>query len=114
MVSPITRELSFPEPQIRMKTMDWKIIGSMLEDAGRPLIGVSEFVGLFVRTVERRLNEMLESCTVYFHGTPNFSKFAGLSCVSGGGNKRQVVFQHCSCDMLSSPALSLTAQYGCL
>ncbi len=80
-VKPIAWELAFPEPQVRMKMMDWKIIGSMLEDARRSLRGVSESVGLSVRTVERRLNEMSESRAVYLQGTPNFSKFAGLSCV---------------------------------
>lgn len=33
------------------------------------------------RTVERRLNEMIESGVVYLQGTPNFRLFAGLSCV---------------------------------
>lgn len=80
-VEPIAWEPSFPEPQIRMKTTDWKIIGSMLEDARRSLRGVSESVGLPLRTVERRLNEMSENRAVYLQGTPNFSKFAGLSCV---------------------------------
>ena len=74
-------ELGFPEPQIRMKTTDWKIIGSMLDDPRRNLKDVSESVGVSVRTVERRLNEMSESHAVYLQGTPNFSKFAGLSCV---------------------------------
>ena len=74
-------ELRFPDPQIRMKTTDWKIIGSMLDDARRSLKGVSESVGLSVRTVERRLNKMSESHAVYLQGIPNFSKFAGLSCV---------------------------------
>ncbi|MHB1492957.1 MAG: AsnC family transcriptional regulator [Thermoplasmataceae archaeon] len=78
---PIAWELGFPEPQIRMKTSDWKIIGSMIDDARRSLKDVSESVGLSVRTVERRLNEMSENHAVYLQGTPNFSKFAGLSCV---------------------------------
>ncbi|MHB1470564.1 MAG: AsnC family transcriptional regulator [Thermoplasmataceae archaeon] len=78
---PIAWELDFPEPQIRMKTTDWKIIGSMLDNARRSLKDVSESVGVSVRTVERRLNEMSESRAVYLQGTPNFSKFAGLSCV---------------------------------
>ena len=70
-----------PEPQIRMKTTDWKIIGSMLDDARRSLKGVSESVGLSVRTVERRLNKMSERHAVYLQGIPNFSNFAGLSWV---------------------------------
>ena len=78
---PIAWELGFPEPQIRMRSTDWKIIGSMLDDARRSLKDVSESVGVSVRTVERRLNEMYESRAVYLQGVPNFSKFAGLSCV---------------------------------
>jgi len=74
-------ELGFPEPQIQMKATDWKIIGSMLDDARRSLKDISESVGVSVRTVERRLNEMSESRAVYLQGAPNFSKFAGLSCV---------------------------------
>ncbi len=64
-----------------MKMTDWKIIGSMLEDARKSLKGVSESVGVSTRTVERRLNEMIESGVVYLQGTPNFRLFAGLSGV---------------------------------
>ena len=78
---PIAWELGFPEPRIHMKTTDWKIISSMLDDARRSLKDVSESIGVSVRTVERKLNEMSESRAVYLQGTPNFSKFAGLSCV---------------------------------
>ena len=45
----IAWELGFPEPQIRMKTTDWKIIESMIDDARRSLKGVSESVGLSLR-----------------------------------------------------------------
>lgn len=53
----------------------------MLKDARRSLKGVSESVGVSVRTVERRLNMMSEGRAVYLQGTPNFKAFAGLSCV---------------------------------
>ena len=79
--NPAVWELVFPEPQIRTTATDWRIIASMLEDARRSLKGISESVGLSVRTVERRLNELTESHAVYLQGTPNFSKIAGLSCV---------------------------------
>ncbi len=74
-------ELAFPESYIRTRNTDWRIIGAMVEDARRSLKVISEAVGLSVRTVEKRLNELSESYALYLQGTPNFRKFAGLSCV---------------------------------
>ncbi len=79
--NPIVWELVFPEPQINITLPDWKIIESMLEDARKSLNGVSKSVVLSIRTVERRLNKLTEGYAVYLQGTPNFNKFAGLSCV---------------------------------
>ncbi len=79
--NPIVWELAFPEPTVRVTVPDWKIIESMLEDARKSLNGVSKSVGLSLRAVERRLNKLTEGYAVYLQGTPNFNKFAGLSCV---------------------------------
>jgi DNA-binding Lrp family transcriptional regulator len=54
-----------------MATSDWKVIGSMLEDARKSLTDVSEAAGVSARTVERSLNKM-SSHAVYLQGTPNF------------------------------------------
>ena len=78
---PIVWELVFPEPQICMTKMDWKIIGFMLEDVRKNLKRVSESVGVSVRTVERRLNKINEGRALYLQGTPNLRLFAGVSCV---------------------------------
>ena len=78
---PIVWELVFPEPQIRMMRIDWKIIGFMLEDARKSIKSVSESIGVSVRTVERRLNKINEGNALYLQGTPNLRQFAGISCV---------------------------------
>ena len=78
---PIVWESVFPEPQICMTKIDWKIIGFMLEDVRKSLKCVSESVGVSVRTVERRLNKIYEGRALYLQGTPNLKLFAGVSCV---------------------------------
>ncbi len=78
---PIVWELTFPEPQISMTKLDWKIIGFMLEDVRKSLKSVSECAGVSVRTVERRLNRINEEHVLYLQGTPNLRLLAGVSCV---------------------------------
>lgn len=78
---PTVWELGFPRPSFRMKTLDWRIAEAMLDDARKSLEPVSESAGISVRTVERRLTSMAEGRAVYLQGTPNFRRFAGLSCV---------------------------------
>ncbi len=78
---PTVWEIGFPTPRTRMKAIDWRIAGTMLDDARTSLEPVSESVGLSVRTVERRLTAMAEGRAVYLQGIPNFRRFAGASCV---------------------------------
>ncbi len=78
---PTVWEIGFPAPHVRMKVIDWRIAGAMLDDARRSLEPVSESLGLSVRTVERRLTTIAEGRAVYLQGIPNFRRFAGLSCV---------------------------------
>jgi len=78
---PTAWKLSFPDSDRRMTRIDWKILQEMLEDARKSLEGVSESVGVSIRTVERRLTSMRDGRVVYLQGTPNFRLFAGLSCV---------------------------------
>ncbi len=73
--------IGFPVPRVRMKAIDWRIVGTMLDDARSSLEPVSESLGLSLRTVERRLTTMAEGRAVYLQGIPNFRRFAGLSCV---------------------------------
>lgn len=78
---PIVWELIFPEPEIRMMRIDWKIIGFMLQDVRKSIKSVSESIGVSVRTVERRLNKINEEHVLYLQGTPNLRLLAGISCV---------------------------------
>ena len=78
---PIVWELIFPEPQIRMTRIDWKIIGFIFEDVRKSIKSISESVGISVRTVERRLNKINEEHVLYLQGTPNLRLLAGVSCV---------------------------------
>ncbi len=78
---PTVWEIRFPSPSTRMKGIDWRIVDAMLDDARRSLESVSGSVGVSVRTVERRLTALANGRAVYLQGTPNFRRFAGLSCV---------------------------------
>jgi len=78
---PTVWEPYFPQPNIRMSSMDWMIIQEMLDDPRKSLERVSESMGVSVRTIERRLTAIQKARAVYLQGIPNFRKFAGLSCV---------------------------------
>ena len=78
---PTVWELAFPQSDIRMTSIDWRIVEAMLEDPRKSLEEVSKSVDVSVRTVERRMTSMTEARVVYLQGTPNFKVFAGLSCV---------------------------------
>lgn len=78
---PTAWKLVFPDSGVRMTRVDWRILQEMLEDARKSLEGVSESVGMSLRTVERRLTSMRDGRVVYLQGIPNFRLFAGLSCV---------------------------------
>ncbi len=78
---PTVWEIGFPAPRVRMKTIDWRIVEAMLDDARESLEPVSESVGFSVRTVERRLTALAAGRATYLQGIPNFRRFAGVSCV---------------------------------
>ncbi len=78
---PTVWKIEFPRSRTGLTVTDWKIIQAMLEDARKSLQAVSETMGVSVRTITRRLTYLTQERAVYLQGTPNFSNFAGLSCV---------------------------------
>ncbi len=70
----------FPRPTMRMRTIDWRILDALREDARRDLAEVAASLGVSVRTVQRRLAAMKEGKAVYLAGTPNVPAVAGIVC----------------------------------
>ncbi len=70
----------FPRPTVRMRSVDWRIVDSLREDARRDLSDVASSVGVSVRTIQRRLHAMKEGKAVYVAGTPNVPAVAGVVC----------------------------------
>ena len=70
----------FPRPEVRMRRVDWMIVGALREDARKDLEGVSKALGVSTRTVQRRLTAMKEGKAVYLSGAPNPDAVGGLMC----------------------------------
>ena len=70
----------FPEPTITMRTIDWRILSSMRDDARKDLRTVASALGTTVRTVHRRLSAITEGKAAFAVGTPNVDRTAGLLC----------------------------------
>ncbi len=70
----------FPRPSARMRTIDWRLVDALREDARRDLSDVAASAGVSVRTVQRRLQAMKEGKAVYLAGTPNVPAVAGIVC----------------------------------
>lgn len=70
----------FPEPTIRMRRVDWKILMSMRDDARKDLRTVAATVGTTVRTVYRRLLAMTEGRAAFVIGMPRPERVVGLLC----------------------------------
>ncbi len=68
------------EPSVRLRSMDWRILEVMKDDARMPLRHVAASLGFTVRTVQRRLNSMAEGRAIMLEGTPRVSRMAGLVC----------------------------------
>jgi DNA-binding Lrp family transcriptional regulator len=70
----------FPEPTIKMRTVDWRILAAMRDDARKDLRTVASTAGTTVRTVQRRLSALKEGKAAFVVGTPNVDRAAGLIC----------------------------------
>jgi DNA-binding Lrp family transcriptional regulator len=70
----------FPQPDVQMNHLDWKIIDAMREDARRDLEEVAKSLGVSVRTILRRLSAMNEGRAVYLSRPPNVNVVGGLMC----------------------------------
>ncbi len=70
----------FPQPAMRMRKIDWKIVNAMKEDARADLDDVAKSLGVSSRTVQRRLSAMREGKAVYLSGAPRVEAVGGLMC----------------------------------
>ena len=70
----------FPEPTIKMRSVDWRILASMRDDARKDLRTVASTARTTVRTVYRRLSAMTEGKAAFVVGMPNPGRVVGLLC----------------------------------
>ncbi len=71
----------FPQPDVRMRKVDWRIVNAMKDDARLDLDDVAESLGVSTRTVQRRLSAMEEGKAVYLAGAAQVDAVGGLmSC----------------------------------
>jgi DNA-binding Lrp family transcriptional regulator len=70
----------FPEPTVKMRAIDWRIVTSMRDDARKDLRTVASLLRTTVRTVQRRLSALTEGKAVFVVGIPNVDRAAGLLC----------------------------------
>jgi DNA-binding Lrp family transcriptional regulator len=73
-------KMAFPSPEIEMKRIDWEIILTMADDARMDLQEVANETGVTVRTVQRRLSEIIAGRAVYLSGTPYYGAITGQAC----------------------------------
>ncbi|HZW56029.1 MAG TPA: Lrp/AsnC family transcriptional regulator [Nitrososphaerales archaeon] len=73
-------ESRFPRPDVRMRKIDWQIVGALREDARQDLEDVAVSLRVSARTVQRRLSAMREGKAVYLSGAPNVGAAGGLMC----------------------------------
>jgi DNA-binding Lrp family transcriptional regulator len=70
----------FPEPSVKMRAIDWRILAAMRDDARKDLRTVASTARTTVRTVQRRLSALNEGKAAFVVGTPNVDRAAGLVC----------------------------------
>jgi len=70
----------FPEPTVKLRTIDWRILAAMRKDARMDLRTVASTARTTVRTVQRRLSALKEGKAAFVIGTPNVDRTAGLVC----------------------------------
>lgn len=69
-----------PPVAVRMRSLDWKIVKALNEDAGRDLAKLAKSLNVSARTVQRRLAAMKEGNAVFLAGSPNVDAVSGLTC----------------------------------
>ena len=77
---PVVLRSTFPNPEVTMKKIDWEIVNVMADDARMDLQDVAVRTGATVRTVQRRLQRLIEGRAIYLSGRPVYEKMSGLSC----------------------------------
>lgn len=77
---PLVVKQAFPQAKIAMKKLDWEIISVMADDARIDLQQVADQTGCNIRTIQRRLSEMIEGRAIYLSGRPVYGNMTGLSC----------------------------------
>ena len=70
----------YEEPELKMRRIDWRILGAMKDDARMDLGEVAGSLGVSVRTVQRRLRVMTSGKAIHLAGTPNVERASGLIC----------------------------------
>jgi DNA-binding Lrp family transcriptional regulator len=70
----------FPEPSVKMRAIDWRIIVSMRDDARMDLRTVASEMQTTTRTVQRRLSALTEGKAIFIVATPKFHRIAGIVC----------------------------------
>ena len=80
-MKPVVWKSRFPQPGVRMRKIDWKIVNAMKDDARKDLGDVAKSLGVSARTVQRRLSAMEEGKAVYLAGAAQVEAVGGLmSC----------------------------------
>jgi DNA-binding Lrp family transcriptional regulator len=70
----------FPEPSVKMRAIDWRILGAMRDDARKDLRTVASMAGTTPRTVQRRLSGLTQGRAAFVVGQPSVDRAAGLIC----------------------------------
>lgn len=68
----------FPEPTVRMRAVDWRILAAMREDARKDLRDVAAALGTTVRTVHRRLSALADGRAAFVVAQPTVDRVVGL------------------------------------
>jgi AsnC-like helix-turn-helix protein len=86
--------MSLPLTKFRMTVTDWQIVRLMLRDAQRSVAEVAAEVKVSVRTVQRRLDNMMAASAIFIVPMIDQAKSTGVSyqviVESEGGRKSEV------------------------
>jgi DNA-binding Lrp family transcriptional regulator len=77
---PVVWRQLFPRPEIMMRKVDWQIMDVMADDARMDLQEVASRTGATTRTIQRRLEQMMQGKAFCLSGRPVYGRMAGLSC----------------------------------
>ena len=77
---PVVVREPIPSPEVAMRTLDWRIVAIMADDARMDLREVAERIGATPRTVQRRLAALMQGRAVFLSGRPEYRNIEGLFC----------------------------------